>query len=81
MWTLVYPYYPKWKSFINNILKMEKQKKKKKEQYVAPKIWTEIIEMEYGIAVSSANVQPTNSAGEISQEWQVGTDRTKNLDW
>jgi hypothetical protein len=60
---------------------MEKQTTKKKEQYVAPKIRAEIIEMEYGIAVSSANVQPTNSAGEISQEWQVGTDRTKNLDW
>jgi len=56
-------------------------KVRKKDTYTAPKIDILPLELEYGIAASSAIVRPPDTAGEIKTEWEVGTERNVEIDW
>ncbi|MEH6305827.1 hypothetical protein RYH73_09240 [Olivibacter sp. CPCC 100613] len=60
---------------------MKKEKKMKKNPYVAPLITVELIAMEEGIATGSAMVRPVNDTGQIKTEWQEGTDISRDINW
>lgn len=53
----------------------------KKSFYTPPVIEKITLSMEQGIAAGSATVVPSNSSGEVSQEWDIGTDRDANINW
>lgn len=53
----------------------------KKLAYVSPIIQIQVIEMEQGIATGSATVAPGDSSTNVSDEWDIGTDRETNTGW
>lgn len=54
----------------------------KKKKYVSPSIQVLVIEMEYGIANSSAaTVKPTNTTNEVTHTWEVAPDRSTTIEW
>ncbi|MDV3926434.1 hypothetical protein CMT52_13205 [Elizabethkingia anophelis] len=53
----------------------------KKRKYLPPKIEVDFIEMEQGIAAGSATVIPTNSSGQVQEEWTTGNDTTGDMNW
>jgi hypothetical protein len=54
---------------------------KKIQPYIPPRIQSFVLELEQGIAASSAKVNPGTSVEPVQEEWQTGTDRDGNLDW
>jgi len=53
---------------------------KKKNVYRSPKMEVYKIQLEQGIAVGSAKVNPRNSDGNIYEEWDV-EEETRNIDF
>lgn len=53
-----------------------------KKVYQTPNMKVIIVEMEQGIAASSANVEPGNGdSGTVKHEWEVGDDASKEFSW
>ncbi|WP_312338209.1 hypothetical protein [Sphingobacterium sp.] len=50
-----------------------------KKSYASPRITMVQINMEYGIAAGS--VTPTNSSGEVNNEWSRDNDVNKEIGW
>ncbi|MDQ8750767.1 hypothetical protein [Elizabethkingia miricola] len=40
-----------------------------------------LIEMENGIATGSAKVLPSNSGGQVQEEWTQGDDDNRTIEW
>ncbi|WP_164474710.1 hypothetical protein [Elizabethkingia ursingii] len=53
----------------------------KKQEYIAPKVGSFLIEMEQGIAVGSARVLPPNSGGQVQEEWTTDPDDNRTIEW
>lgn len=50
-------------------------------KYIAPKINTESVRLEHSFAAGSATVTPVNSASQVREEWETGTDVVGNQMW
>lgn len=58
------------------------QSPQKKEKYVTPRVQAFTIEMENGIANSSAaTVKPTNNTNDVTHTWEVAPKRTITIEW
>lgn len=53
----------------------------RKQEYFAPNISVSLIEMEQGIAISSARVLPPNSGGQVQEEWTTDPDDNRTIEW
>jgi len=50
--------------------------------YITPRIKVTIIALEHGIAVGSASVKPENpSNNQVLEEWEVGNDDFRDIEW
>lgn len=49
--------------------------------YSAPVLDVRHIKMESCIAAGSARVVPPNSGGEVKEEWTVGDDDNRTIEW
>ncbi|MGE8291917.1 MAG: hypothetical protein ACN6ON_09560 [Sphingobacterium sp.] len=54
---------------------------KKKMAYIAPEVRTYLIELEQGIAAGSATARPENSNGEVKDQWDLGDNDNRTIDW
>ncbi|AQX06239.1 hypothetical protein KRE40_10945 [Elizabethkingia meningoseptica] len=52
-----------------------------KQEYYAPEFQVQLLKMEEGIAAGSARVTPTNTTGEVKEEWTVGDDDNRTIEW
>ena len=52
-----------------------------KQEYYAPEFQVQLLKMEEGIASGSARVTPTNTTGEVKEEWTVGDDDNRTIEW
>ncbi|OPC66440.1 hypothetical protein BAY13_17035 [Elizabethkingia bruuniana] len=52
-----------------------------KLNYVSPVIKVEMVELESSISAGSARIIPSDTQGEIKEEWDVTTDETRPVDW
>ncbi|WP_407481018.1 hypothetical protein [Elizabethkingia meningoseptica] len=52
-----------------------------KQGYSSPVLHVLLIEMEEGIAAGSARVSPTNTTGEVKEEWIIGDDDNRTIEW
>lgn len=52
-----------------------------KKTYIPPRITSEVIELEQGIASGSAAVSPGGNNDAVKEEWGTGTNRDGGLDW
>ncbi|MCT1525332.1 MULTISPECIES: hypothetical protein [Sphingobacterium] len=52
-----------------------------KKQYLKPTVWMDEIQMEEGIAATSANTRPQDEMNTISEEWHQEEDQNKEFDW
>ncbi len=57
------------------------QQEKMKKQYLKPTVWMDEIQMEEGIAATSANTRPQDEMNTISEEWHQEEDQNKEFDW
>lgn len=55
--------------------------KRFKKKYISPKIEVLKIDMENGIATSSAIIKPANTVNEVKNTWKPGTDMSATLEW
>ncbi|UZJ65584.1 hypothetical protein OKW96_05185 [Sphingobacterium sp. KU25419] len=61
---------------------MNKNNDSSKKLYQAPNMKVIVVEMEQGIAASSANVAPGDgNSGTVKHEWEVGSDASKEFSW
>lgn len=60
---------------------MLKNVKNLNKEYVAPQLEVLFVEMEEGIAAGSTPVNPTNSAGQVREEWDVDPDDNRTFNW
>ncbi|MGB3065914.1 hypothetical protein [Sphingobacterium thalpophilum] len=54
---------------------------KTKIAYTTPMMETTMIELEQGIAAGSATVRPENSNNEVKEQWDIGGDDSRTIDW
>ncbi|HFK5571636.1 TPA: hypothetical protein ACG0AO_003465 [Elizabethkingia meningoseptica] len=52
-----------------------------KKEYVAPQFELNVVKMEEGIATGSAKVVPTNTSGEVYEQWDTNPQDTRPIDW
>ena len=52
-----------------------------KEEYRSPMLEISLVEMEHGVATGSARVLPPNSGGDVKEEWEVGDDDNRTIEW
>lgn len=52
-----------------------------KANYNPPFIRVELIALEHGFAAASATVTPVNSASQVREEWDIGTDVLGDQIW
>ncbi|MCP1253365.1 MULTISPECIES: hypothetical protein [Elizabethkingia] len=57
------------------------EKAKDEKEYTSPMIEVLIIEMENCISAASATVIPTNTSGQVQEDWTDGTNETNNISW
>ncbi|AQX48491.1 hypothetical protein ATB99_09070 [Elizabethkingia meningoseptica] len=71
-------HYNKYKQMNNNFRMMNNLHK---EEYVSPELDVALMEMEQGIAAGSARVNPANGQNEVKEEWTVGDDDNRTIEW
>ncbi|MDR2270751.1 MAG: hypothetical protein LBF27_07585 [Sphingobacterium sp.] len=54
---------------------------KKKIAYIAPEVKVQFIELEQGIAAGSAYARPEDSNGKVGEEWGLGDNDNRTIDW
>ncbi|WP_343559324.1 hypothetical protein [Sphingobacterium sp.] len=54
---------------------------KKKMAYIAPEVRAHLIELEQGIAAGSASARPEDSNGQVSEQWDLGDNDSRTIDW
>ncbi|MDV4102676.1 hypothetical protein CMT19_16680 [Elizabethkingia anophelis] len=52
-----------------------------KKKYQSPTLTIEFIEMEEGISAGSATTSPTNSGGDLVEEWETSDNDERSMDW
>ncbi|AQX06410.1 hypothetical protein KRE40_09980 [Elizabethkingia meningoseptica] len=65
----------------NNIKLVLMMNNFQKEEYRSPRLETSLVEMEQGVAAGSARVLPPNSVGDVKEEWVVGDDDNRTIEW
>ncbi|KUY20259.1 hypothetical protein BAZ12_09820 [Elizabethkingia miricola] len=65
----------------NNINKVLMMSNFEKEEYVSPEFETSLVEVEQGIAASSAIVLPPNSGGVIQENWDDDSNDDRGVEW
>ncbi|PUB26354.1 hypothetical protein C8J95_11137 [Elizabethkingia sp. YR214] len=53
----------------------------KKQEYITPRVSLLLMEMEQGIAAGSARVLPSNSGGQVQEEWTTDPDDNRTIEW
>ncbi|CAM3452119.1 hypothetical protein [Sphingobacterium prati] len=54
---------------------------KKKMAYTAPLVKVQLIELEQGIAAGSATARPEDSNGQVNEQWGLGDNDNRTIDW
>ncbi|WP_286857045.1 MULTISPECIES: hypothetical protein [Sphingobacterium] len=54
---------------------------KKKIVYIAPEVKVQMIELEQGIAAGSACARPEDSNGQVGEQWGLGDNDNRTIDW
>jgi len=54
---------------------------KKKIAYIAPEVKAYQIELEQGIAAGSATARPEDSNGQVNEQWGLGDNDSRTIDW
>ncbi|WP_293943626.1 MULTISPECIES: hypothetical protein [unclassified Sphingobacterium] len=54
---------------------------KKKMAYIVPQVKVQLIELEQGIAAGSATARPEDSNGQVNEQWGLGDNDNRTIDW
>lgn len=70
-----------WQQMNNNVNKVLMMSNFQKEEYVSPEFKTSLVEVEQGIAASSAIVLPPDSGGVIQENWDDDSNDDRGVEW